>query len=44
MSPSSAAHEGGNEQVTPETEPNDGARFRRAGSGLYVFALPTARN
>ena len=35
---------GGNEQVTADTEPDDGARFRRAGSALYVFALPPARN
>ena len=32
----------GNQQVTPDTEPDDGARFRRAGSALYVFALPPA--
>ena len=32
----------GNEQVTPDTEPDDSARFRRAGSALYVFALPPA--
>ena len=32
----------GTEQVTPDTEPDDGARFRRAGSALYVFALPAA--
>ena len=32
----------GNEQVTPDTAPDDGARFRRAGSALYVFALPPA--
>ena len=30
----------GSEQVTADTEPDDGARFRRAGSALYVFALP----
>ena len=35
---------GGNVQVTADTEPDDGARFRRAGSALYVFALPPARN
>ena len=33
---------GGNEQVTADTEPDDGARFRRPGSALYVFALPPA--
>ena len=32
----------GNQQVTPDTEPDDGARFWRAGSALYVFALPPA--
>ena len=32
----------GTEQVTPDTEPDNGARFRRAGSALYVFALPPA--
>ena len=31
----------GSEQVTADTEPHDGARFRRAGSALYVFALPS---
>ena len=31
---------GGNEQVTADAEPDDGARFRRPGSALYVFALP----
>ena len=35
---------GGNEQVTADTEPDDGARFRRVGTALYVFALPPARN
>ena len=34
----------GSEPVTPDTEPDAGARFRRAGSALYVFALPPARN
>ena len=33
---------GGNEQVTADTEPDDGARFWRPGSALYVFALPPA--
>jgi PQQ-dependent dehydrogenase (methanol/ethanol family) len=32
----------GSEQVTADTEPDAGARFRRAGSALYVFALPPA--
>ena len=32
----------GTEQITPGTEPDAGARFRRAGSALYVFALPPA--
>lgn len=32
----------GNDQVTADTEPDDSARFRRAGSALYVFALPAA--
>ena len=35
---------GGNEQVTADTEPDDGARFWRAGSALYVFALPPDRD
>jgi PQQ-dependent dehydrogenase (methanol/ethanol family) len=34
----------GSSQVTADTEPDAGARFRRAGSSLYVFALPAARN
>ena len=34
----------GSVQVTPDAEPDAGARFRRAGSALYVFALPPARN
>ncbi len=34
----------GSQPVTPDTEPDAGARFRRAGSALYVFALPPARN
>ena len=33
---------GGNEQVTADTEPDDGARFWRPGTALYVFALPPA--
>ena len=33
---------GGNEQITAATEPDDGARFWRPGTALYVFALPTA--
>ncbi len=32
----------GHDQVTPDTDPNAGARFRRPGSALYVFALPPA--
>ncbi|HCQ98994.1 MAG TPA: PQQ-dependent dehydrogenase, methanol/ethanol family [Acidobacteria bacterium] len=32
----------GSEQVTADTEPDASARFRRAGSALYVFALPPA--
>ena len=35
---------GGNQQVTADTEPDDGARFWRAGSALYVFALPPDRD
>ncbi len=31
-------------QVTAGTEPDAAARFRRAGSTLYVFALPPARD
>ena len=31
-----------NQAVTAETEPDAGERFRRAGSALYVFALPEA--
>ena len=34
----------GSVQVMPDAEPDAGARFRRAGSALYVFALPPARN
>ena len=34
----------GSVQVMPDAEPDAGARFRRAGSALYVFALPAARN
>jgi PQQ-dependent dehydrogenase (methanol/ethanol family) len=34
----------GSQPVTPETEPDAAARFRRAGSALYVFALPPARD
>ena len=34
----------GSAQVTADTEPDAGARFRRVGSALYVFALPPARN
>ena len=34
----------GSVQVTPDAEPDAGARFRRAGSALYVFALPPARD
>ncbi len=34
----------GSVQVVPDAEPDAGARFRRAGSALYVFALPPARN
>ena len=34
----------GSAQVMPDAEPDAGARFRRAGSALYVFALPPARN
>ena len=34
----------GTEQVMPDTAPDEGARFRRAGSALYVFARPPARN
>ena len=30
----------GTDQVMPDTEPDESARFRRAGSSLYVFALP----
>lgn len=32
----------GSTQVMADTEPDAGARFRRAGSALYVFALPPA--
>jgi outer membrane protein assembly factor BamB len=31
-----------NQPVTPETAPDAGARFRRSGTTLYVFALPLA--
>ncbi len=34
----------GSVQVTPDAAPDAGDRFRRAGSALYVFALPPARN
>ena len=34
----------GSEPVDPETEPDAAARFRRAGSALYVFALPPTRD
>ena len=34
----------GSVQVTDDTEPDAPDRFRRAGSALYVFALPPARN
>ena len=34
----------GSPPVTADTEPDAPARFRRAGSALYVFALPPARD
>ena len=34
----------GTAQVTADTAPDGGTRFRRAGSALYVFALPPARD
>ena len=34
----------GRVQVTPDAAPDAGDRFRRAGSALYMFALPPARN